>query len=378
MSILFNPAKIGNLEIPNRFVRSATYDGGADKGGFVSDWQIELYKTLAKGNIGLIVSAIFNVDRMGKASPVQNSLTDDKFIPGLKKLADTVHAHGSKLAVQLFHAGREAFPRLHLMGMEAVGPSKFTAGEDKDPYFHGNCREITEEELWATIEAFGRAARRVREAGCDAIQIHGAHAYLLAQFLSPKSNHREDRWGGKLENRLRLHREIYMATRAQVGPEYPVMIKLGVADGFSGGLEFQEGLEAAIRLARIGYDSVEVSQGLRGSDYGQTEFRLKIKRDGEAYFREWTRQVKSRVNIPVVMVGGLRSLSLMEEVINANEADFISLCRPFIRQPDLVRSLEAGKTQTAACISCNKCWEHITSDMTPKLQCIHRTKEDNE
>ena len=129
MNILFTPAKIGSLEIPNRFVRSATYDGGADKGGFVSDWQIELYSALAKGRIGLIVSGVFNVSSAGKISPVQNSATDDKFIPGLKRLAEAVHGHGSKLAVQLFHGGREAFRRQLLLGREAMAPSGLKAGE---------------------------------------------------------------------------------------------------------------------------------------------------------------------------------------------------------------------------------------------------------
>mgnify|MGYP001072357995 CR=1 FL=1 len=370
MNILFTPTHVGNLEIHNRFVRSATYDAGADK-GFVSDWQIELYSSLAKGRLGLIVSGIFHVTSFGKASPVQNLLTDDKFIPGLKRLAEAVHTHGSRLAVQLFHPGREAFRRLQPLGLEAVGPSGIRAGED--PYFKGTCREMTEEEIWATVEAFGQAARRVKEAGCDAIQFHGAHAYLLAEFLSPQSNHRDDDWGGELENRLRLHKEIYRAAREQVGPEYPVMIKLGVADGFPGGLEFKEGLGAAVELSRIGYDSIEVSQGLRGLDYEQTEFRERIvKREREAYFRDWARQVKKRVSVPVMMMGGLRSLDLMEEIVLANEADFISLCRPLIREPDLVASWQVGQARRPTCISCNKCFEHVIA--SARLQCVVQAK----
>lgn len=371
MSILFTPAKIGNLEIPNRFVRSATYDAGAEN-GFVSDWQVELYSTLAKGRIGLIISCIFHVTGFGKASPVMNLLTDDEFIPGLKRLADAVHAHGSKLAVQLFHPGREAFRRLQPLGIEAVGPSEFKAGED--PYFEGSCRQMTDKEIWATVSAFGKAARRVQEAGCDAVQMHGAHSYLLAEFLSPKSNHRDDEWGGRLENRLRLHREIYRATRSLVGPEYPVMIKLGVSDGFPGGLELEEGVEAAVQLAGMGYDSIEVSQGLRGSDYTQAEFRPKIvKREREAYFRDWARQVKKRANVPTMVMGGLRSLDLMEEIVSAEEADFISFCRPLIREPDLVASWQAGEVRHPTCISCNKCFEHVIAGN--KLKCMVQTKD---
>jgi 2,4-dienoyl-CoA reductase-like NADH-dependent reductase (Old Yellow Enzyme family) len=199
MNILFTPAKIANMEISNRFVRSATYDAGANN-GFVSDRQLSLYGALAKGSIGLIISGIFHITGFGKASSVQNMLTDDKYIPGLKKLAEAIHANGSKLAIQLFHPGREAYRRLQPLGLEAVGPSGIKLGED--PYFKGSCREMTESEIWATVEAFAQAARRVKEANCDAIQFHGAHAYLLAEFLSPQSNHREDDWGGDLKTGL--------------------------------------------------------------------------------------------------------------------------------------------------------------------------------
>jgi 2,4-dienoyl-CoA reductase-like NADH-dependent reductase (Old Yellow Enzyme family) len=367
MSSLFVPTKIGTLEVPNRFVRSATYDAGAAD-CFVSDWQVELYKALAKGRVGLIISGIFHIDSFGgKASPVQNLLTEDKFIPGLKRLSDTVHAHGSKLAIQLYHPGREAFRRLKSLGIEAAGPSELKAGEDR--YFEGSCREMSGDEIWATVDAFAEAARRVKEAGCDAVQFHGAHAYLLAEFLSPQSNHRDDEWGGGLQNRLRLHREIYKAARAKVGSEYPVMIKLGVADGFPGGLRLEEGLDAAVQLAGLGYDSIEVSQGLRGSRWGQTEFRDKIvKREREAYFREWARQVKERVSVPVMMVGGLRSVDLMEEVVTAREADFISLCRPFIREPDLVASWQEGQMRYPTCVSCNRCFEHVLAGA--RLRCV--------
>lgn len=371
MDTLFTPCKISNLEIPNRFVRSATYDAGAED-GFVSDWQIELYSALAKGRVGLVISGIFHVTSFGgKVSPVQNLLTDDKFIPGLKRLSDAVHGQGSKLAAQLYHPGREAFRRLQPLGIKAMGPSAVKAGED--PFFEGSCREMTGEEIWATVNAFGEAARRAREAGCDAVQFHGAHAYLLAEFLSPRSNHRDDEWGGVLRNRLKLHTEIYNAARAQVGPEYPIMIKLGVADGFPDGLELEEGLTAAVLLAELGYDAIEVSQGLRGLKWGQTEFRDKIvKREREAYFRDWARQVKERVSVPVMMVGGMRSLDLMEEVVTANEADFVSLCRPLVREPDLVASWLAGQNRHPGCISCNRCFEHVVSG--GRLRCMVGTK----
>ncbi len=367
MSILFTPFTIGGLTVKNRFLRSATYDGGADPGGFVSKWQIDLYTSLARGQVGLIVSGIFNVDSDGKTSPVQNSIHRDRYIEGLSNLTKEVHVHGSKLAVQLFHGGREAFHRQEALGRRALGPSSIEPGQD--PYFEGSCRAMTDEEIEATIVAFGEAGARAKEAGADAVQVHGAHAYLFSQFLSPQSNKREDKWGGSLENRLRLHKMVYQAVRDAVGEKYPVMIKLGVADGFAGGLEFEEGLEGAEQLAELGYDAIEVSQGLRGRDYTEAEFRPKIvKREREAYFRKWCRDVKARAGVPVVMVGGLRSKDLMEEIISSGDADLVALCRPLIREPDLVASWAAGKERRATCISCNRCFDLILTGA--RLKCV--------
>ncbi len=373
MTALFTPFSIGSMEIKNRFVRSATYDGGADKGGFVSGWQFNLYAELARGQVGLIVSGIFSVDSVGKISPVQNSLHHDRYIEGLARLSDVVHRNGSKLAVQLFHGGREAFRRQEALGRHALGPSDLE--RDQDLYFKGRCQAMTEEEIEATIEAFGKAAARTKEAGVDAVQVHGAHAYLLSEFLSPQSNRRKDMWGGSLENRVRLHKRIYQTVRKAVGPDYPVMIKLGLADGFSGGLDLEEGLQAANVLAKSGFDAIEVSQGLRGKNYTQAEFRPKIvTREHEAYFREWARMLKTRVRVPVILVGGLRSPDLMEEIVRLGEADLVALSRPLIREPDLIASWSASKERKAACISCNDCYDLILTGA--KLACVIEARKE--
>ncbi|MBU1740692.1 MAG: NADH:flavin oxidoreductase, partial [Proteobacteria bacterium] len=190
-------------------------------------------------------------------------------------------------------------------------------------------------------------------------------------------NRRDDDWGGDLTNRLRLHREIYRAVRDAVGPDYPVLIKLGLADGFEGALTFEEGLAAAVALAELGYDALEISQGLRGKGYGQAEFRTKVDRPGgEAYFREWAREVKARVEVPVMMVGGLRSFELMEEVVARGEADFVSLSRPLIREPGLINEWRVGSRRRPACISCNQCFEHLRR-LEP-LRCIVAEKADRD
>ena len=237
MNLLFEPFSIKNLTLPNRFVRSATYDGMAEKNGRVSSGQIRMVEELARGGVGLIILGIAYVHPSGQISPVQNSLADDECIPGFRTLAETAHEHGAKIAVQLFHAGRETAKVFKPHRKQALAPSSIP----DDPNFQGAHRAMTEEEILEVIRAFGQAAGRAKEAGLDAVQVHGAHAYLLSQFLSPFTNRRTDAWGGDLENRLRLHREILRAIRSQVGEDYPVLIKIGVQDGFPGGLEFNEG-----------------------------------------------------------------------------------------------------------------------------------------
>ena len=233
---------------------------------------------------------------------------------------------------------------------------------------------MAEDEIREVIQSYGDAAKRAREAGFDGVQIHAAHGYLLSQFLSPFTNRRKDDWGGTLPNRLRIHCEICRDIRKKAGEDYPLLVKLGVRDGFPGGLEIGEGLQAAEMIVRWGADALEISQGLRGVEYEGTEFRTGIDSpEKEAYFRPWCKAVKERVPVPVMMVGGMRTLAVMEEVLEKREADFISLSRPLIREPGLVNDWRKGDQRRSACISCNKCLERLKKDGT--LHCIFE-KED--
>jgi len=365
-SVLFERMKINNMHLRNRFIRSATYDGGADRKAHVTDMQVNLYTNLSKGGAGLIITGITYVHPSGQISKFQNSIAGDEFIYGFKRLTDEVHHWGAKIAVQLFHAGREArFPRS--IDRVPIAPSFLQS----DPYFSGKHRAMTEDEIGEMVSAFGDAARRAREAGFDAVQIHAAHAYLLSQFLSPFTNRREDQWGGNLANRLRLHSEIYKDVRQKIGEDYPLLIKIGVQDGFAGGLEFGEGKVAAESLAQIGFDALEISLGLRGPDYEYTEFRTKVDNfKQEAYFRDWCREIKKNVKVPVMIVGGLRTFELMEEIVRNDEADFISMSRPFILEPGIINDWQRGNRHRAKCISCNKCLEALKQRET--LRCIQQ------
>ena len=318
---------------------------------------------------GLIVTGICYVHDSGQISPIQNSVASDDCIPGLRRLSSAVQALGAKIAIQLFHAGREGAKFLVTRNREALSPSVV----QDDPYFNQPYRSMTEEEISEVVRAFGDGARRVKEAGFDAVQVHGAHAYLLSQFLSPYLNRRKDQWGGTLENRLRLHREILRDIRAKAGEDYPLFMKLGVEDGFPGGLSFREGALAARLLSEEGLDAIEISSGLRGKHYEGTEFRTKINRpEREDYFREWCKAIKGEVDIPVMMVGGLRTFSSMEEAVKKGEADFVSLCRPFIREPFIVNKWREDPGYKPTCISCNQCYDTILKGN--RLQCMQEVK----
>lgn len=354
--MLFHPTAIGNMKLRNRFVRSATFDSMAGKGGRVSDDQIALYTRLARGGVGLIVTGMASVHPSGQISGYQNTVYDDNCIAGLQRLTAAVHRQGARIALQLAHAGREAFKYLAHKHSTALVPSIVP----DDPHSEAVCRAMTDEEIENIIQAFGDGARRAREAGFDAVQIHGAHAYLFSQFLSPFSNRRIDRWGGSLENRMRFLSAVYQEVRTAVGADFPVMIKLGVEDGFPHGLQFAEGCRAAVECAGWGFDALEISQGLRGKHYSQTEFRTAIDRpEREAYFRNWCREVKTRVTVPVMMVGGLRRPEQMEAFLRDGEADFMALCRPLIREPDLIERWAAGDLKKPDCIFCNACFSAL-------------------
>lgn len=356
MKSLSDSVSIRNLNLKNRFVRSATYDGLTDKNGFVSDSQIDLFRQLAQGGVGLIISGIVSVHSAGRLSAFMSTLDNREHFAGLKRLVDTVHQHGAKIAPQLFHAGREASFWQQLQAGEAVAPSVI----ENDPYFEQPYRALTEDEILQIIEAFGLAAQHAREIGYDAVQVHSAHAYLFAQFLSPFTNRRSDAWGGSLENRLRFHREVYKSIRSKVGDDYPIMVKLGVQDNFPEGLHFKEGKQAAVQLCELGFDAIEVSSGLRGIGYKNAEYRPKINSiEKEGYFRDFCREIHHVVKIPTIVVGGLRSIELMEDIVARQEADLVSLCRPLIREPNLVQRWQNGDRSRATCISCNGCHKAI-------------------
>ena len=214
---------------------------------------------------------------------------------------------------------------------------------------------MTDEQIWELIEAFGEAARRAREAGFDGVQLHGAHGYLISQFLSPYSNRRTDQWGGSFENRQRLVTEVYKRIRQVAGQDYPLFIKMNIDDYVEGGLTLEETRKTARLLSDLGMDAIEISGGTLELSIWKCLVPGIKSREQEAYFLPYAPEIKSEIRCPLILVGGMRTPALMEEILQQKKADFISLCRPFIREPDLVNKIEQGQEDPVTCISCNKC-----------------------
>lgn len=341
-SKLFQPFQIGRLTLPNRFVRSATWDATADSAGVVTERSVAIYRQLGRGGVGLIITGHAFVSPLGQAGHGQYGGYSDDLLPSLSRLAQAAHDGGAKIALQIAHAGlRSAY--LHDAGLTAQAVSAIP--RIKRPH-----REMTDEDIAALIDDFAAAAGRAVAAGFDAVQLHGAHGYLISQFLSPLFNHRTDRWGGSPENRWRFPLEVLKAVRKAVGASFPVFIKLGTQDDRANGLTADGGLAVAVELAAAGIDAIEVSCG-----FGNSMQTLEVGEEQEPYFRDRAAQVKQAVSVPVMVVGGIRSLEMAQDVIESGDADLISMCRPFIREPGLIARWQRGETTPARCISCNRC-----------------------
>jgi len=223
---------------------------------------------------------------------------------------------------------------IHRIGLTAMAVSSMK--ERSRPH-----REMTDEDVEGIISGFASAGIRAREAGFDAIQLHGAHGYLLSQFISPLFNHRTDRWGGSTENRRRFHLELVSRVHQAIGDDFPLLIKFGVQDDREGGLSLNEGLETAQQMVHRGIDAIEVSTGVA------FERATPIVKKGDPEhlpFRERTAALKRSIEVPVILVGGIRSLQTAENVVDSGDADLLSMSRPLIRQPDLIarKTVSAG------------------------------------
>ena len=345
MSILFEPYKIGPLTLKNRFIKSSTAESMAGPDGEVTQDLLDFYEAIARGGAACIFLGHAFVHPLGKASPKMTGLHDDRLIPGLRSLAEVIHRHDCFVFAEINHGGS----RIQGGCAEPVGPSPVV-----NPSTGLLARELKPSEIWEIIDAFGQAARRVREAWLDGILIHGAHGYLASLFTSPFTNRRTDEWGGDSSRRFRFLDEVYRSIRNAVGNDYPVAIKLGIKDDTEEGLPVEEGAETARRLARLGIDAIEISAGVAAEPVPSRSNIL--SREQEAYFLPYAKAVRPKVGkLPLSLVGGLRSPNLMEEIIKEGWTDFVSLARPFICEPDLVNKIRAGRWEPASCTRDDRC-----------------------
>jgi 2,4-dienoyl-CoA reductase-like NADH-dependent reductase (Old Yellow Enzyme family) len=347
MSKLFETTNLNGMTLRNRFVRSATAEGMATEDGEVTSRLVNLMVELVQGGVGLIITGHAYVTKRGQATPWQLGIYDDKLIPGLRKMTDAVHERGGQIVAQLAHSGLRANPKLI-----AGAPLAPTAMEGLNEVV---AQEMTLEDINATVEAFDNAGERAREAGFDGVQIHAAHSYLLSQFLSPAFNLRDDAYGGPIENRARILVEVVEAIRTRVGRDYPLLIKINSRDFLEGGLELEDSVRAGAMLKDAGLDAIEISGGTYASGELMPIRKGIKKEEDEAYFKAEARAFKEQIGLPIILVGGIRSFHISEGLVNDHIADYISMCRPLIREPGLINRWGSGALSKATCISDTKC-----------------------
>ncbi|HMK36775.1 MAG TPA: tRNA-dihydrouridine synthase [Desulfomonilaceae bacterium] len=351
---LFEKSSIGSLELPNRFIKSSTWSGTGDKKGFVTDRTLSFHNEVARGGVGLILTGNQIVMSNGISLPYSIGNYDDSQSEGLKRLVDSVHKEGCKVVVQISHSLARSNPKLFFAeGDELWGVSAVPYSPDSPVP-----KEMTKAEITRLVEAYDAAAVRSVRCGFDGVMLHGAHGYGLHQFLSPAWNRRGDLYGGSLQNRYRVVGEMMEAMKGTLGPDYPILFKLSAQDFVNGGLEPPEALEIARRLQDGGVAAIQVSACCTASEKDKHCPKTEIlEQKDEGYLSDFAQYVKDSVKVPIIAVGGIRSLSTAEGILKDGKADYISLARPLIREPNLINQWKSGNTAKAKCISCNGCFE---------------------
>ncbi len=352
---LFSPIRINGMTLKNRAVMPPMGTGYGNADGTVSDRLIQYLARRARGGTGLIITEVCAVDLRGKAFLNEIGAWSDTFIPGLTRLTEAIHGEGGKIALQLHHAGRETFEAA--AGGKPEAPSPIPSVVLGQP-----CEEMSVARIAFMIEAFAQAAIRAKMAGFDAVEIHGAHGYLLNQFLSPFSNQRTDEYGGSEENRSRFILLTVAAVRKAVGSDFPVIIRVSADELIRGGYDLEFMKRLAPQLVEAGCDAIHASVGVYS-----TPGNLSIaSMDTEAGFNLFrARAIKETVNIPVIGVGRINDPELAERAIAEGNADLISFGRQHLTDPDFIRKAEAGRfKEIRRCVACNQgCIERLTFEM---------------
>ena len=355
--MLFDTCRIGRIETNCRIIRSATFEG-MGRYGVPTENLTKMYEKLADGGAGIIITGMMATNKMEPRQHCQIRIDDDQCIEPLAKVTQHVHDHGSKVVAQLVVMGSAILLPEVPEGEERFifSPSGVT---EKVAKWTQESKALTIDQIHELIEAVARAAKRAQEAGFDGVQFHGAHGYLASKLLSPHFNTRTDEYGGSLENRARFLLEAIAAMRKSVGPDYPIWVKLNCADFMKdGSLTFEESKQVMTWLAEEGVDAIEVSGGNTSSLPRKGPIRA-IKRTKEPmYFKNYAAEAASLLKgkIDIGVVGGFRSAEEMEQALSETDLAFISMSRPFLRQPDLPKRWREGDTEPSLCISCSRCF----------------------
>ncbi|RJP66607.1 MAG: NADH:flavin oxidoreductase [Candidatus Abyssobacteria bacterium SURF_17] len=365
MSLLFEPFQIKSINIRNRTVRSATYEGMGTHAGAPSKQLAKLYNTLAEGQVGLLVTSATLIERFKISLPEDENLAYPTFIDSdamialWRPIVKDVHARGAAIAMQVVHPGRQENPMLR-GGEPPIAPS---AVEEKA--FGNMPRAMSVGEIEEMVEKFAQVCRRVKEAGLDAVQLHGGHGYLLSNFISPYTNRRTDEYGGDTRRRAKIIVDIVRRARELVGEDYPIMIKMNCSDFVPDGLTKDEAARVAAVIADAGIDCIEITGGIYETREEMSRKGIN-KQEKETYFRPYAEALRNTVKVPLILVGGVRTPKVAERVLSDGIADMISFSRPFIREPQLIKRWKEGDLRKATCISCNQCSDNV---FTQPMRC---------
>ena len=393
MNSVFEPLNLGGIRFSNRIIRSATFEGMADDSGRPQKELSQLYSNLAKGGAGAIMTSFTGVEPRGKAVAYMNMIDRDDLIDDYREITSQVHQYETPVIMQITHAGRQT--SASVAGGQPVSSS---ALRDK-LFFRDKPRALAENEISLIIEQFINAIERAQKAGFDGVQVQASHGFLLSQFLTPYMNKRKDSWGGSTENRFRIVRKIICGAKERLG-DYPILAKINGFDGQKNGMTTDEAARISILLQESGCDGIEVSCGV-GEDMfntirvaeppvnGMLELVPNLQslpKSVKSIFRfisPWlvkahqpitnynvsaAEHIKGYVDIPVIVVGGIRSLGDIERILESKKADCVALSRPFIIEPDIVNKFKTGKQTISRCKSCGFC---AVASIDKPLKCYY-------
>ena len=353
MKKLFDTTHLGPMNLKNRLWRSATWLNMADKKGHVTDRLEKRYVDLAKGGVGTIITGYAFVREEEQPNPGMLGIYDDSFIPEYRDFVQKIKAEGANIVMQIVYGGSATDFQV---GERTIwGPSRVP-----HPLFGTTPTEMTTTEIRALTVDFAQAARRVMEAGFDGVQLHGAHTYLFSQFLSPYYNRRQDEYGGSIENRGRIIFETVRAIRAAVGEEFPVLIKMHCSDDWDdNGLSVEESTLVAKEFERLGITAIEFSGGNLDVEHYPNAAPIRkgiIKEEKQSYFAEKTALIARELTIPVISVGGHRTPSVLEKILNETPIEYFSFARTLLSEPDMINRWQKGDFGKPRCTSCSQCW----------------------